>query len=93
MAVVKEIECDDPVCGKNSVAFDEHAVKRMKERKITETQVLATLRKPDITGLPADPGHLRVRRHYGSHSSVDVVYEEHKARILVVSAIRVTRKN
>ena len=93
MAVVKEIEVDEPVCGKDKVAFDEHAVKRMKERKITQSQVLATLRKPDMTGLQADQGRLRVRRHYGAHTSVDVVYEEHKASILVISVIRIERKN
>lgn len=74
------------------MAFDEHAIKRMSERSITEAQVLATLEKPDRTGLRADPGRLRVRRHYGSHASVDVVYEEEPARIVVISAIRVTRK-
>lgn len=93
MAVVKEIEVDEPVCGKNRIAFDEHAVKRMKERRVTENQVLATLKSPDISGLPADPGHCRVRRHYGSHTSIDVVYEEQKTRIVAISALRVARKN
>ena len=91
MAIIKEIQTDADVCGKNTVAFDEHAILRMEERGITEEQVLATLRKPDMTGLRADPGRLRVRRHYGSHTSVDVVFEEEPTRLLVISAIRVTR--
>jgi len=74
MAVVKEIEVDQPVCGKTVVAFDGHALRRMKERKITETQVLATLRNPDKIGLRADSWRSRVRRCYGSHAAIDVVY-------------------
>jgi len=79
------------VLGKNEVAFDEHAMKRMAERGVTEAQVLATLEKPDMTGLRADPGRSRVRRHYGSHTAVDVIYEEEPARIVVISVIRVRR--
>jgi hypothetical protein len=79
------------VCGKNEVAFDSHAVLRMSQRGITEAQVVATLQKPDITGLRADPGRFRVRRHYGGHHSIDVVYEEEPTRILVITAVRVIR--
>jgi Domain of unknown function (DUF4258) len=89
MAVEKILQ--ENACGKDEVALDEHALKRMNERGITEAQVLATLRNPDMTGLRADPGRLRVRRHYGSHASIDVVYEEEPTRILVVSAIRIRR--
>lgn len=92
MAIAKEVQTDAEVCGKNLVAFDEHSIQRMEERGITEEQVLATLRAPDIAGLRADPGRLRVRRHYGLHASVDVVYEEEPTRILVITAIRVTRR-
>lgn len=90
MAVVKVIQ--EEILGKSEVAFDEHAVKRMEERGVTEAQVLATLKNPDITGLRADPGRWRARRHYGSHTSIDVVYEERPNQILVISTIRVTRK-
>ena len=89
MAVVRTIAAN--ILGKSEVAFDEHAVKRMVERGITEAQVLATLQNPDLTGLRADPGRLRVRRHYGSHASVDVVYEEEPTRILVITVVRVQR--
>jgi hypothetical protein len=90
MAVVHTVSAS--IFGRDAVAFDEHAIKRMKERSITEAQVLATLQKPDITGLRADPGRKRLRRHYGLHHSVDVVYEEEASRIVVISAIRVVRK-
>jgi Domain of unknown function (DUF4258) len=79
------------VLGKTEVAFDAHAIQRMAERGVTEAQVLATLQHPDMTGLRADPGRQRVRRHYGSHASVDVIYEDQPTRILVISVIRIRR--
>jgi hypothetical protein len=91
MAVVKVIPAN--VLGKGEVAFDAHAVQRMNERNITEAQVLATLKNPDITGLSAAPGRRRVRRHYGSHVSIDVVYEDEPNRVLVITAVRVTRSS
>jgi hypothetical protein len=91
MAIVHTITAN--VLGRSEVAFDEHAVQRMRERGVTEGQVLATLQHPDLTGLRADPGRLRVRRHYGSHTAVDVVYEEEPSRIVVISVIRVVRRS
>jgi hypothetical protein len=90
MAIVSVVPAN--VRGKSEVAFDSHALQRMAERSITEAQVLATLQNPDITGLRADPGRLRVRRHYGSHHSIDVVFEEEPARIVVITVVRVVRK-
>jgi hypothetical protein len=89
MAVVRVIQAN--VLGKSEVAIDEHAEQRMAERGVTDAQVIATLQKPDRTGLRADPGRMRVRRHYGSHAAIDVVYEEKPTQILVISAIRVRR--
>lgn len=90
MAVVRVVQ--EVVLGKSEVAFDEHAMKRMQERSVTEAQVLAALRHPDVIGLRADPSRRRVRRHYGAHASVDVLYEEEPDRILVISVIRVVRQ-
>jgi hypothetical protein len=89
MAIVRTVSAS--VLGRDTVAFDEHAIKRMKERGVTEGQVLATLQKPDITGLRADPGRKRLRRHYGQHHAIDVVVEEEASRIVVISVIRVVR--
>ncbi len=89
MAVVHVIQAN--VRGKNEVAFDAHTVQRMKERSITEAQVLATLQNPDLSGLRADPGRQRVRRHYGRHHSIDVVFEEEPTRIVVITAVRIIR--
>jgi hypothetical protein len=90
MAIVHVIQAN--VRGRNEVAFDEHAMRRMAERHVTEAQVVATLQNPDIAGLGAGPGRLRVRRHYGGHHSVDVVFEEEPTRIVVISVVRVIRQ-
>lgn len=89
MAVVHVIQTS--VHGKREVVFDSHAILRMAERSISEAQVVATLQNPDLTGLRADPGRLRVRRHYGAHHSIDVVFEEESTRIVVITAVRVIR--
>lgn len=90
MAVIRVIQAN--ARGKSEVAFDAHAIQRMAERSITEAQVLATLQNPDITGLSAGSGRQRVRRHYGGHHSIDVVFEEEPTRIVVITVVRVIRK-
>lgn len=89
MAITRVIAAN--VRGKSEVAFDSHALARMQQRAITEMQVVATLQQPDISGLRADPGRFRVRRHYGQHHSIDVVFEEEATRIVVITAVRVVR--
>ncbi len=61
MAIAYVIQ--EKVRGCRTVAFDEHAVKRMNERKVSEDDVLDVLRNPDQTGLPTLPGRLRFRKH------------------------------
>jgi hypothetical protein len=60
-----------------SVEFVQHALDRMKERRITVPEVLTCLRSPDQRGLPADLGRQRVRRCEATSASraLDVVYE------------------
>jgi hypothetical protein len=89
MAIVHSVTAN--VLGKPEVAFDEHAVKRMAERAVSEAQVMETLQSPDVTGLRADPGRQRVRRNYGLHSAVDVVFEEEPFRIVVITVMRRTK--
>ena len=89
MAIVHVIQAN--VLGKSEVAFDAHAIQRMAARSVTEAQVVATLQNPDLTGLRADPGRRRVRRYYGRHHSIDVVFEEEPTRIVVITVVRVTR--
>jgi hypothetical protein len=61
MAIVHVIH--ENVRGCRTVAFDEHAIKRMTERSVSEDEVLDVLRNPDQTGLPTLPGRFRFRKN------------------------------
>ena len=74
--------------GCSTVAFDEHAIRRMAERKVSEDEVLEVLRHPDRTGLPTLPGRLRFRKDTGAGNRVDVIFEEDPTQIVVISVWR-----
>jgi hypothetical protein len=76
------------VRGCTSVAFDEHALRRMTERNVSEDEVLEVLRNPSQTGLNTQPGRLRFRRHYGAQGWIDVIFEEDPTQIVVISVLR-----
>jgi hypothetical protein len=59
MAIVHVIH--ENVLGCQTVAFDEHAVRRMNERGVSEDDVLDVLRNPTQTGLPTQPNRFRYR--------------------------------
>jgi hypothetical protein len=86
MAIVHVIY--ESVLGCRSIAFDEHAIKRMTERKVTEDDVLDVLRNPSQTGLPTSPNRLRYRKHSGTNSWVDVIFEMDPTQIVVFSVWR-----
>ena len=78
----------ESVRGCRTVAFDKHATRRMKERKVSEDEVLDVLRAPDRTDLKADLGRLHFRKNYGPDSWVDVIFEEDPTQIVVISVMR-----
>jgi Domain of unknown function (DUF4258) len=90
MAIVRVI--DEEVLGRRKLAFDNHAIQRMTERGVSEDQVIDTLNHPDLTGLPADPPRLRVRKWYPPDVSIDVIYEEDPTQIVVISVTRNVKK-
>ena len=90
MAIVHVIH--ENVRGCQTVAFDEHAIKRMTERKVSEDEVLDVLRSPDRTGLPTTPDRLHFRKNYGPNDAVDVIFEEDPTQIVVFSAWRKVKK-
>ena len=74
-----------------TVEFTAHAKRRMEQRGITADEVLRCLRRPDVRGLEADAGKLRVRRHLESNRSLDVIYcTPSDDRIIVVSTFVIT---
>jgi hypothetical protein len=86
MAIVHVIH--EQVRGCKSVAFDEHAIKRMSERGVSEDEFLDVLRTPDRIDLQALPGRLHFRKNSGAQSWVDVIFEEDPTQIVVVSVWR-----
>jgi hypothetical protein len=86
MAIVHVIR--EIVRGCKTVAFDEHAIKRMQERKVSEDDVLEVLRHPDNTALRTTPGRLRFRKNFGASGSVDVIFEQNPTQIVVFSVWR-----
>jgi hypothetical protein len=86
MAITRVIQED--VLGCRTVAFDEHAIRRMSERKISEEEVLDVLRFPDRTDLKADYGRKRYRKTFASGGRVDVIFEQDPTQIVVFSTIR-----
>ena len=86
MAIVHVIR--ENVRGCRTVAFDEHAIKRMKERKVSEDDVLEVLRHPDNITLKTTPGRLRFSKNFGASGSVNVVFEQDPTQIVVFSVWR-----
>src|SRR5690348_16674301 len=86
MAIVHVIQ--ENVLGCQSVAFDEHAIKRMRERGVSEDEVVDVLRNPTQTGLPTLPGRFRYRKSTGPGSWVDVIFEHDPTQIVVFSVWR-----
>ena len=86
MAIVDVIQ--ENVRGCRRVAFDEHAIKRMMERKVNEDEVLDVLRHPDQTGLPTVPARFHFRKNQSLTHWVDVIFEEDSTQIVVFSVWR-----
>jgi hypothetical protein len=84
MAIAHVIQ--EKVLGCSSVAFDEHALKRMRERSVAEDEVIEVLRKPDDTALPTLWQRSRYRKTLEGRS-VDVVFEQDPTQIVVITVI------
>jgi hypothetical protein len=86
MAIVHVIH--EQVLGCQTIAFDEHAIRRMQERHVSEDEVIDVLRNPTQTGLPTRPGRFRYRRQSAQAAWVDVIFEHDPTQIVVVSVVR-----
>jgi hypothetical protein len=86
MAIVHVIH--ENVLGCRTVAFDEHAIRRMNERNVSEDEVLDVLRNPTQTGLPTQPNRYRYRRTDPGGGWIDVVFEHDPTQIVVYSVWR-----
>ena len=84
MAIARVI--DEAVLGCKTVAFDEHALTRMAERSVTEDEIIAVLRDPEQTGLPAQSNRFRYRKNVAGRT-VDVVFEHDPTQVVVITVI------
>ena len=69
-----------------------HAQERMKLRGISDYDIVMTLRNPTVKGLPTQPGRLRVRWNKTMRVAIEVVYQEHPDRIVVITALKHIRR-
>jgi hypothetical protein len=86
MAIVHVIH--ENVLGCKTIAFDEHAIKRMRERGVSEDEVVDVLRNPTLTGLPTLPTRHRYRRSTGPGTWIDVIFELDPTQVVVFSVWR-----
>jgi hypothetical protein len=63
----------------------------MKQRGVSERDVFRTLSRPDVRGLPTQPKRQRVRWNQSASMAIDVVYQERKDVIVIVTVIRIRR--
>ena len=73
---------------RNEVEFPNHALDRMKQRRITEFDVFSAIEHPDEVGLACAPGYARVRWHKTPRTSIDVVYDLRENRVLIISVMK-----
>jgi hypothetical protein len=75
------------VLGFNKVWFTRHALLRMKQRHISQTDVFLVLEEPIQKGLKTQPGRYRWRRGTVHHRAIDVVFEKWPDKVCIVTVI------
>jgi hypothetical protein len=88
----KTVLLTEPIMGYTKIMFIGHAQDRMEDWGLTENDALKTLKSPDATGLPTDPGRERVRRNKTALTAIDVVYEKKPDLLRVITVIKVKRR-
>jgi len=72
------------------IVFSEHALDRIKERKIPKLKVFATIKNPQ-NQVESYRGRILIRRNFGS-KILEVIIRVEKECIIVVSAYYLERK-
>jgi hypothetical protein len=70
------------VLGYDTVWFTDHAIQRMKQRRISEGQVFSVLEHPTAKGLKTQPGRQRWRRN-----NIDVVFAKWPDKLCIITVI------
>jgi hypothetical protein len=88
----KVLDMSPPLLGCAEMELVGHARLQMKVRGIDTTDIIHTLRSPDETGLPTQPGRQRYRWKKTIRRAVDVVFELLQDRVRVITVIAVERR-
>ena len=76
--------------GKDLVELTGHALKRMKQRGVSQEDVLNTIEKPTKSMPTTQIGRLRFRWQKTPRTSIDVVFEDGKDRVIVVTVVKIS---
>ncbi|SRR6266511_2786001 len=76
--------------GKNLVELTGHAQDRMELREVSQQDVLDTLRHASIS-IPTQEGRIRLRWQKTPRTSIDVVFDELRDRVRVITVIKSVR--
>jgi hypothetical protein len=85
----RDVALDEPILGKSIVWFTRHAIDRMKQRGVSEAEVIRVLAAPTQKGLPTQPNRRRWRRSRSARNHVDIVFEIWPDKICIVTVILV----
>ena len=81
----------DEIDGHTQVVLTNHCLERMRDRGVSQQEVIKALRKP-TKSLPAFDGKLNVRKNRTDTEFVDVVYCSEGKSLVVVTVIVVRKK-
>ena len=84
---------EKPACGRPRVEVSRHAQRRMKQRKISESELFNALNNPHETDLPTPAFRNRKRQcwHRSQRTAIHVVFELHEDRVGVITVIDAIR--
>lgn len=83
---IPDIILEEKICGKTRMEYVPHATERMKQRSITQEDIVSALKNPTQRGLPADVPHLRISWKKSKTKVLSVVYDLTKNTIRIITA-------
>lgn len=83
----REVHVGEPILGFSTIWFTRHALRRMKDRSISQAEVLRTLREPELKRLKTQRGRQRWRRNRSPRLAIDVVFEKTTDYLCIITVI------
>jgi Domain of unknown function (DUF4258) len=76
--------------GKELVELTTHVLARMKQRGISQQDVLNAIEKPTKSVPQTQVGGLRFRWQKTARTFIDVIFEDGKDRVIVITAVKIS---